>query len=715
MWYHAAATYDGGTWRLYLNGNLETTLVVAGSPTPRFDSIQQAALGTTIPSTLTTPAGFFQGQMDEARIWNFARSQTEIQATMGVPVTSGTGLLGRWGFDEGSGTTTADSLGLTPGALAPAPNTPTWVAGAPYTYTPTPAGNYGLKVTGTLAANDYVTFGPAPQLGATTFTLEGWIKRTGAGVPTSTGNGGVSAIPLITKGMAEADGSNLDMNYFIGISPSTTGTAANVLMVDFEDKATGLNHPFTAPLAAAIPIDATTWHHVAATYDGTTWRVYLDGFLKGTQFVGAFTPRNDSIQHAAIGTALLSTGPIGGTAQGFFAGAFDEVRIWSYARSDSQIFAGYTREITNATGLLGRWGFNDCCGPPQDSSVNNVPGTFSGSSWSLVPGATFTTAPNTAPVVTAATDPVITLPASALLNGSVTDDLVSGPLTISWTKTSGPGTVSFFNASAATTTAAFSAPGAYVLTLTADDGELSASKSVNIQVNVAPGTNLPPTANAGPDQTITFPAAANLTGTYADDGLPGVDVNTMWSKVSGPGTVTIAQPQELNTTATFSAAGTYVLMLTANDGALSGTDTVTVTVNAAATNAAIDFGGTNAYVTFGVAPALGSSTFTLEAWVRRDGTGVGTSTGSNGLVSAVPVVTKGRAEGDNSNVDMNYFRHRQHLWRARRGFRRRRNRHQARRQSPDPGCERSPSQRVDPHRRDVRRAEMAVVPQWQSR
>jgi hypothetical protein len=141
---------------------------------------------------------------------------------------------------------------------------------------------------------------------------------------------------------------------------------------------------------------------------------------------------------------------------------------------------------------------------------------------------------------------------------------------------------------------------------------------VNIQVNAGAGTNLPPTANAGPDQTITFPASANLTGTYADDGLPGVDVNTMWNKVSGPGTVTIAQPEELNTTAGFSAAGTYVLMLTVNDGALNGTDTMTVTVNAPATsNYAIDFAGTNAYVTFGQAPGLGASTFTLEAWDRH--------------------------------------------------------------------------------------------------
>ena len=59
------------------------------------------------------------------------------------------------------------------------------------------AGNNALQFDGT---NDYVTFGAAPSLGVTTFTLETWFKRTGAGVGVTTGSGGIPlAIPLVTN------------------------------------------------------------------------------------------------------------------------------------------------------------------------------------------------------------------------------------------------------------------------------------------------------------------------------------------------------------------------------------------------------------------------------------------------------------------------------------------------------------------------------------
>ena len=104
--------------------------------------------------------------------------------------------------------------------------------------------------------------------------------------------------------------------------------------------------------------------------------------------------------------------------------------------------------------------------------------------------------------------------------------------------------------------------------------------SITHQAAVAAPTNQPPVANAGPDQSVTLPNAATLNGSVTDDALPTATKTAGWSVVSGPGSATFAQPTQASTTATFAAAGTYVLRLTGSDGALSAADDVTVTVTA---------------------------------------------------------------------------------------------------------------------------------------
>jgi len=188
-------------------------------------------------------------------------------------------------------------------------------------------------------------------------------------------------------------------------------------------------------------------------------------------------------------------------------------------------------------------------------------------------------AANLAPLVSAGSDLTITLPNSATLNGTVTDDglPVGSTLTITWSKFSGPGTVTFTNPNAASTTASFTQAGTYVLRLSANDTQFPVSDDVTVTVNAA---NIAPAVNAGPDQTITLPNNATLNGTVTDDGLPvGATLTITWSKVSGPGTVTFANADAASTTATFSQAGTYVLRLSVSDTQLTTSDEVTVTVN----------------------------------------------------------------------------------------------------------------------------------------
>jgi hypothetical protein len=211
--------------------------------------------------------------------------------------------------------------------------------------------------------------GVAPQLGLAQFTVEAWVRRDGPGLTASTGAGGLAIVPIAGKGRGENDGSNIDCNYQFGFF-------GDVLGADFEDAATGANHPVVG--TTVIPVGE--WHHVAVTYDGTTWRLYVDGELDTTSAANA-TPRADSIQHFGVAAAYDSTG----TPQGAFEGAIDEVRVWNFARAEGDIAANRFVTLTSGNGLVGRWALDESDGGAPDSIGMND-GTISGATFTT-PGA----------------------------------------------------------------------------------------------------------------------------------------------------------------------------------------------------------------------------------------------------------------------------------------------------------------------------------------
>lgn len=187
---------------------------------------------------------------------------------------------------------------------------------------------------------------------------------------------------------------------------------------------------------------------------------------------------------------------------------------------------------------------------------------------------------NVAPTADAGDDQEITLPTSlVILAGSATDDdLPAGVLTYLWEKVSGPGAVIFGDATSTSTDATFSEAGIYVLSFTADDGELTDTDTVEVLVNEEP--NEAPSVDVGDDQDITLPTdTVSIDAVVTDDGLPTGSLTYEWSVMSGSGIVTFSASTSEDTDATFSEAGEYVLKLTVNDGDLSGEDTLTVVVN----------------------------------------------------------------------------------------------------------------------------------------
>ena len=467
-WHHIAATYSGTCWVVYLDGNVETMNGTAcPNATPESISIQHAGLGAALNSTGGLGAGYFSGIIDEARVWNRALSQSEIRSTINQEITSGTGLLARWGLNEGSGTTIASSVGSFPGTLT---NGPTWVTpGAPfniifdttppaaptlltavganmmvtldwadnseldlagyniyrgtvsgvytkqntslilpsthidtgltngqeYFYTVTavdttgnesgysnegyaiPNTDLGSALEFTTNTSTYVTFGDPAKLDLATFTIETWFKRTGAGTPNTTGTNGIlNALPLVTHGAPQAEGSNVDANWMLLINDAT-----DVIAADFEDMATGLNHP----LSGVTTISNNVWHHAATTFDGTTLKIYLDGKLENSLVTGA-VPRSDTIQSAALGTMITSTD----ATNGFFQGVLDEARVWNRALTQTELLATINEQVTSGSGLVARWGLNDGAGTTvSDLIVPAINGTITGANYAWVPGAPF--------------------------------------------------------------------------------------------------------------------------------------------------------------------------------------------------------------------------------------------------------------------------------------------------------------------------------------
>lgn len=111
----------------------------------------------------------------------------------------------------------------------------------------------------------------------------------------------------------------------------------------------------------------------------------------------------------------------------------------------------------------------------------------------------------------------------------------------------------------------------------------SSDISFDLQLQAsASGANQAPLVDAGPDISGTVGNWILLAGAHSDDGLPltpGIPT-IAWSSESDPASVTFASMSSARTQAKFSKAGVYTLAMTVNDGALSATDRVVVTVGA---------------------------------------------------------------------------------------------------------------------------------------
>lgn len=102
LWHHIAAVRDGNNFRLYVDGIQEAS--TSSSMGTGYDNFEPLDIGR-----LKTGSNYYDGIMDELKIWSVAKSTSEIRDGMcknGLGNESG--LLGYWQMDDGSGSTLTD-------------------------------------------------------------------------------------------------------------------------------------------------------------------------------------------------------------------------------------------------------------------------------------------------------------------------------------------------------------------------------------------------------------------------------------------------------------------------------------------------------------------------------------------------------------------------------------------------------------------------------
>jgi len=133
-----------------------------------------------------------------------------------------------------------------------------------------------------------------------------------------------------------------------------TGSGGTLTPAFFVDESGSLRMDvfYVSTVLSSATVTSGRWTHVAATYDGTTYRLYINGFPDG---VGAFAGANEGANGEGpwaftVGATLNGTFPQPNGVPGApFTGGIDEVAVWGAALGPNQIASVYLNGIPKAS------------------------------------------------------------------------------------------------------------------------------------------------------------------------------------------------------------------------------------------------------------------------------------------------------------------------------------------------------------------------------
>ncbi|HKQ48848.1 MAG TPA: LamG domain-containing protein [Phycisphaerae bacterium] len=416
QWMHVAAVYSASqnkSW-LYVNGVVKAQGGSVGTLSYSNGDLQ---IGNWNP--LVNNDEGFPGQIDEARLWNVARSGAEINTWMNHSLRGNeTGLAGYWRFTEASGQSALDStafgnhgtLGETPGADA---NDPSWQTnGSPVSETD--CNNNGVLDTCDLwdlggpdcnldlipdscqvAGNDCNSNGVPDD-------CEGDCDADGtsdaceiqAGAADCNSNGLPDICDAVALNTAlDFDGANDYVNIgdhaVLNLSNGFTLEAwvrsdsiAGVQRVvskgisgvngygfgQVDGKLTFVTYGIFDYTTSGVYLTAGTWSHIAVVFDGSNdAHFYVNG-----QFAQSVNG-NSAVSAGPNPLNIGRTGPL--NAQ-YWNGAIDEVRIWSVMRTAQELADAHALRLAGTeSGLIGYWRLDEGAGQiASDSTANALDG-----------------------------------------------------------------------------------------------------------------------------------------------------------------------------------------------------------------------------------------------------------------------------------------------------------------------------------------------------
>ncbi len=335
-WYHLAVVYNNSTVTPYLNG-------VALSP------ITKSTSGCSQSLKIGYAAGgapqYFNGYIDDLKIYNYARSGNQILADYngrgnpnggGVVLGASTqnnsalnnGLVGYWRMDE-TASPASDSSGNGSNG--------TWTGSAA-----SAAGKFGNGGSFPGGTGSYISIANNSNFnfGSSNFTLSAWIKTNSTTTPQTI--------------LSHFDNGSPFAGWDFAMNVAGACGSGKICMWDG-----------SSWQGVTSGITASTWTHVMAVRNGTTVTFYVNGTSVGTITIQASIPTStNTFRIGDSGDAVRS-----------FNGTIDETRIYNRALSPAEVTTLYNF----APGPVGYWDFEDGSGTSvKDKSGNANTGTWAG-------------------------------------------------------------------------------------------------------------------------------------------------------------------------------------------------------------------------------------------------------------------------------------------------------------------------------------------------